>query len=264
MRDLRRLLAALWVSMAAVLVPAQPAASADAPASPTASATVPGGLPPFPAVDFSRYPLVPVRRVVDGDTLIVLFDGRERICRLVGVDTPETVHPDRPPEPGGAEASAFLRRMLEGEHVWAAVPPGEERYDRYGRQLVVLFRAPDGLCVNLEIVRLGYGRVVDSADLPLREHFLAYEARARALGRGIWSETSGAGGGGSPGASNGGTAGTVDSWSGAGVDPQVYVTGSGTRYHRAECRHLTTSRRAIPLSQARARYQPCAVCNPPQ
>ena len=37
-------------------------------------------------------------RVVDGDTIIVIIDGREDGVRLIGVDTPETVHPEKPAE----------------------------------------------------------------------------------------------------------------------------------------------------------------------
>ena len=47
-----------------------------------------------------------VTRVVDGDTLVL--DGGERV-RLIGVDTPETVHPTRPVEYFGREASAFTK-----------------------------------------------------------------------------------------------------------------------------------------------------------
>ena len=45
-----------------------------------------------------------VVRVIDGDTIVL--DGGERV-RLIGVDTPETVHPRWPVEYFGKEASAF-------------------------------------------------------------------------------------------------------------------------------------------------------------
>ena len=48
-----------------------------------------------------------VTRVIDGDTLVL--NGDERV-RLIGVDTPETVHPSRPVESFGREASAFSSR----------------------------------------------------------------------------------------------------------------------------------------------------------
>ena len=56
-----------------------------------------------------------VTRVIDGDTLVL--DGDERV-RLIGVDTPETVHPSRPVEYFGREASAFTKRMAEGQQVY--------------------------------------------------------------------------------------------------------------------------------------------------
>ena len=45
-----------------------------------------------------------VQRVVDGDTL--LFGTGERV-RLIGVETPETKHPNKPAEQFDKEASAF-------------------------------------------------------------------------------------------------------------------------------------------------------------
>ena len=51
-----------------------------------------------------------VKRVVDGDTL--LLDGGTRV-RLIGVDTPETKHPNRPVEPLGREAAKFVRRHVQ-------------------------------------------------------------------------------------------------------------------------------------------------------
>lgn len=44
----------------------------------------------------------------------------------------------------------------------------------------------------------------------------------------------------------------------------VYVTRSGTKYHREGCRSLSRSMIPIPLEQARRTYAPCAVCRPPQ
>ena len=55
-----------------------------------------------------------VERVVDGDTIVVRNVGR---VRLIGVDTPETVHPGRPVEFFGTEASAFTQRIVEGKRV---------------------------------------------------------------------------------------------------------------------------------------------------
>jgi hypothetical protein len=49
-----------------------------------------------------------------------------------------------------------------------------------------------------------------------------------------------------------------------GAHVTVYVTKSGTKYHRRGCAYLTSSARPIPLSEAVKRYEPCKHCNPPK
>jgi phosphatidylserine/phosphatidylglycerophosphate/cardiolipin synthase-like enzyme len=44
----------------------------------------------------------------------------------------------------------------------------------------------------------------------------------------------------------------------------VYVTKSGTKYHREGCQHLRTGGTPIKLSEARARYGPCSRCKAPE
>jgi hypothetical protein len=46
------------------------------------------------------------------------------------------------------------------------------------------------------------------------------------------------------------------------VDEVVYITKTGTKYHRAGCRALSKSATAIRLAEVGTR-QPCAVCDPP-
>ena len=43
----------------------------------------------------------------------------------------------------------------------------------------------------------------------------------------------------------------------------VYVTKSGTMYHRAGCSSLAKSMIPMPLTEAAARYGPCSRCSPP-
>ena len=78
-----------------------------------------------------------VERVVDGDTMIITFlfdDGskylKERV-RMLGVDTPETVHPNKPVQYYGKEASNFTKQNLDGKTVWLQTDVGvRDRYDR--------------------------------------------------------------------------------------------------------------------------------------
>ena len=95
-----------------------------------------------------------VVRVVAGDTLVL--DGGERV-RLIGVDTPETVHPQKPVEYFGKEASAFTRQLVEGERVRLEYDLGTGRKDRYGRTLAYVY-LEDGRLLNLAIIAGGYKR----------------------------------------------------------------------------------------------------------
>ena len=121
-----------------------------------------------------------VERVVDGDTIVVRGVGR---VRLIGVDTPETVDPRRPVEFFGREASAFAKRLLEGQQV--RLEYDRERTDRYGRTLAYV-HLRDGTFANAEIIRRGYGHA--STRFPFRhlDRFRRLEREAREAGRGLW------------------------------------------------------------------------------
>ena len=56
-----------------------------------------------------------VVRVIDGDTIRVRVQGKEYTVRLIGVDTPETVHPAKAVQHFGAEASAYTKAALEAK-----------------------------------------------------------------------------------------------------------------------------------------------------
>jgi len=79
-------------------------------------ATSPAERATWPAVP-SDAAVAKVERVVDGDTFVAAVAGRRERIRLIGVDTPETVDPDRPVQPYGKEASNFAKRMLDGRTV---------------------------------------------------------------------------------------------------------------------------------------------------
>ena len=56
-------------------------------------------------------------RVVDGDTIRVVQDGREEPVRYIGVDTPETVKPGSSIECFGKAASRANEELVEGQRV---------------------------------------------------------------------------------------------------------------------------------------------------
>ncbi|MBA3314619.1 MAG: thermonuclease family protein [Planctomycetota bacterium] len=124
-----------------------------------------------------------VRRVVDGDTL--LLENRERV-RLLGVDTPETVAPNRPVEPFGVAASEFTKRRIEGRRVRLGFD--KERIDRYGRILAYVY-ADDGTMLNEELIRAGLSKaqIQYPYSNAMKRRFREAEAEARENERGLWS-----------------------------------------------------------------------------
>jgi micrococcal nuclease len=125
--------------------------------------------------------------VVDGDTIDITIGRRDERVRLLGVDTPETVDPDRAPECFGYEASARTAELLPaGTEV--RIQRDVEARDRYGRLLAYVFRRSDGLLVNRALVEEGLAQPLDIApNHAYRAELAGAAARARDAGRGLWA-----------------------------------------------------------------------------
>ena len=125
-----------------------------------------------------------VTQVIDGDTIDVdRGHGETETIRLLGVNTPETHHPDRPVECFGPEASAFTESRLLGRRV--QLEYDVESHDIYGRRLA--FVVVDGVRFNDELLALGYARllVIPPNGMHARE-MLAVELEARNNQVGLW------------------------------------------------------------------------------
>jgi micrococcal nuclease len=127
-----------------------------------------------------------VVRVVDGDTIRVVQDGREEPIRYIGVDTPETVKPGSPVECYGKAASRANRELVDGERV--RLVEDVESHDRYGRRLAYVYRARDGLFVNAELVRRGFATPATfPPNVAHADEFADLARGARQDRRGLWS-----------------------------------------------------------------------------
>ncbi len=159
------------------------------------SAPAGGGAPPSTArLGTTPSPSLPagvdttVERVVDGDTLVV---AGGRPVRLIGVDTPETKDPRRPVQCFGQEASAFLVSLLAQGSAVRLVGDVEPR-DHYGRTLAYVYRLPDGLFVNAELLRQGFAQVLTvPPNVAHAETFATLGREAREAGAGLWSACDG-------------------------------------------------------------------------
>ena len=134
---------------------------------------------------------MPVIRVVDGDTLHVLLNGRDTTVRLIGMNTPETVKPNSPVECFGPQASDYAKQLLDGAQVTLEFDASQGPTDRYGRTLAYVWKeTPDGLLlVNLDEVERGFARQRQYGPNPSawQAELQAAQDRARAGGQGLWS-----------------------------------------------------------------------------
>ena len=127
-----------------------------------------------------------IRRVVDGDTVVVDVGGHAEKVRLLGIDTPESVKPGTPVQCFAKAASARTAALLpRGTPV--RLERDVEGRDRYGRLLAYVYRQQDGLFVNLELARSGYARQLTIPPNVAHVEQLGDAVRAaRAASRGLW------------------------------------------------------------------------------
>jgi micrococcal nuclease len=122
-----------------------------------------------------------VRQVIDGDTITVSGVG---VVRLVGVDAPEKTGGYRQSEPFGDAATAFMKRLLEGQIVTLEFDGA--RKDQYNRTLAYVF-LPDGRLANIEIIRAGLAETYRRFEYTRKPAFFAAERDAREAKRGMWA-----------------------------------------------------------------------------
>ncbi|PIR46508.1 MAG: nuclease [Candidatus Vogelbacteria bacterium CG10_big_fil_rev_8_21_14_0_10_45_14] len=165
----------LPVSQSASIVKVE--SSTDTPAIPPVSAT---------QTTPDSSPLYEVVRVVDGDTIKILLDGKEETVRLIGVDTPETVDPRKAVQCFGIEASKKTKEWLADRSVRIEIDPTQFERDKYSRLLAYVYR-DDGLFVNRELIAQGFAHEY-TYNIPYKyqSDFQTTERAAREEGRGLW------------------------------------------------------------------------------
>lgn len=133
-----------------------------------------------------------VLRTIDGDTILVqLKDGTEETVRLLGVDTPETVHPHRDVECFGREATYFTENKLPpGATIFLELDTQTGERDHYGRLLAHIWTQSSRLH-NLDLLTLGYATHNNYGN-PSRysDTYAAAAALAQQNKTGLWSACS--------------------------------------------------------------------------
>lgn len=132
-------------------------------------------------------------RVIDGDTLLVNHDGEEERIRLIGIDTPESVNPDKEKNNEyGEAASSFTKGLLsKGDTLYLEYDA--ERTDKYDRTLAYVWRDKTNTnvayMVNAQIIRSGYAdTIIIEPNTKYAEIFKTMRDQAKSAGSGLWGD----------------------------------------------------------------------------
>ena len=129
-----------------------------------------------------------VTKVVDGDTLTISKDGSSVTLRLIGIDTPETVHPSKPVECFGTEASNKAKSLLSGKYITLEMDDSQGTYDKYQRMLAYVY-LPDGTMFNKYMISEGYAyEYTYGIPYKYQSEFKQAENSAKQNKKGLWAD----------------------------------------------------------------------------
>ena len=128
-----------------------------------------------------------VTKVIDGDTIEI--EGGKRV-RYIGIDTPETVDPNRPTGCYGSDASNKNLELVLNKKVRLVKDVSET--DKYGRLLRYVYVGDT--FVNDYLVKEGYAKASTYApDVKFSKTFATSEREARESKKGLWGSACEAG-----------------------------------------------------------------------
>ena len=212
-----------------------------------------------------------VIRVVDGDTIVVDYNGKYEKVRLLCVNTPESVHRDKKQNiPMGKVASNYTKERLKGKYVDLEFE-GPFR-GRYGRLLAYVL--VHGQNFNVELVSQGLSPYYTKYGLSQKydQDFRAAEKNARKHKLNIWGD---------PGLAqkylrlkskwgqHRPSTGSIDVQKSIEADTGAYIGNARShKFHRPDCRYtkkIAPRNRVFFQSRQEAinqGYVPCKVCKP--
>jgi micrococcal nuclease len=143
------------------------------------------------ASTYSTHTTIPdtatVTDVIDGDTIEIYYNGTIEKVRLIGIDTPESKHPQKPVECFSKEATEKMKSLVEGKQVRIEFDESQDKRDKYDRLLLYIWQGDT--FVNKEMILQGYAHEY-TYRLPYKyqDEFKAAEKEAREHERGLWGD----------------------------------------------------------------------------
>ncbi len=127
-----------------------------------------------------------VVKVIDGDTFVVDINNKQTTIRLIGVDTPESVHSDESKNTQeGFVASDYTKTLLLNETVYLEYDV--TKTDIYGRTLAYAYLS-NGEMVQDILLEKGMARVMTvQPNSKYADRFLKIEKKAQKEEVGFWN-----------------------------------------------------------------------------
>jgi micrococcal nuclease len=114
-------------------------------------------------IAYSQLPegIYPVQKVVDGDTINVLVEGKPFPVRLIGVDCPEIAKGKKPAQPLAYAAYSFTNNLIIASNGTVRLKHDGSKKDRYGRTLAMVYvQLPkEEVWLNKALVENGWAKV---------------------------------------------------------------------------------------------------------
>jgi endonuclease YncB( thermonuclease family) len=233
-------------------------------------------LPAFEKIAPAQLPAYQVVGIVSGDTVIIDANGQRIKVKMIGVTSAEKY---------SGQLAAFTKNLLRGETICIVKDPNQNEPNNTEMMSGYVYRAPDGLFVNAEIIRQGYGKADKAAAFKYASEFQQLEKFARERGKGIWDASLAEQPANRTQQKNTSQplpirqqAATISTIPIPAPTPTptpmpkispntdaekdiVYVTKTGKKYHRSGCSFLSKSSAPIKIEDAKARgYTPCSKC----
>ena len=135
----------------------------------------------YAAKKTSKYKVI---RVIDGDTIVIKKGKKKVKVRLLGIDTPESVHPDHKENiKYGNKAKRFTQKKLNNKKV--RLEYDKERKDKYGRTLAYIYIGKK--MFNKMLLRAGHAKVkFYPPNTKYLDSFEKAESEAIEADKGIW------------------------------------------------------------------------------
>jgi len=125
---------------------------------------------------------------VDGDTFHVNINNKKQTVRMIAIDTPESVHPQKEEEYYGKESSEYVcNRLKNAKTIEIEYDENSDKTDKYDRLIAWVF--VDGTLLQKELVENGYAKVAYLYDDYKYTKLLEESQELASINKlGIWSQ----------------------------------------------------------------------------